>query len=57
VAKSPPVDTLEYHLLLACDLGYLNTTDYTQLFDALTEVKRMLATLLRQIKLHRQSSP
>jgi len=48
---------LEYHLLLARDLSYLNTTDYTQLSDALTEVKRMLAALLRQIKLHRQSSP
>src|ERR1700676_4022704 len=36
---------LSYHLLLARDLGLLNTTDYTRLETDLSEVMRMLSSL------------
>lgn len=34
---------IAYHLLLAHDLGYLNTADYDVLNSRVVEVKRMLA--------------
>ena len=34
---------LEYHFLLARDLGFLIDLDYTRLDNAVVEVKRMLA--------------
>ena len=36
---------LEYHLLLARDLGYLDAEDYQRLSQEAGEVKRMLSTL------------
>jgi four helix bundle protein len=33
---------LEYHLILARDLGYISLTIYTELDSALNEIKRML---------------
>jgi len=40
---------LDYHLLLARDLKLLNTTDYTELAQQATEVKRMLTGLLQKL--------
>lgn len=41
---------LEYHLLLANDLGYLVTADCERLSAAVIEVKRMLASLITKLK-------
>jgi len=40
---------LEYHLLLARDLKLLNATDYTELEQQATEVKRMLTGLIQRL--------
>lgn len=40
----------EYQLLLAHDLGFLTTTSYEQLHADVTEVKRMLASLLKTLR-------
>ena len=41
---------LEYHLLLARDLGYLREDDYQRLDGLTTEVKRMLASLIQKAR-------
>lgn len=41
---------LEYHLLLARDLEMLQESDYQRLTAEATEVKRMLASLLKVVK-------
>jgi four helix bundle protein len=41
---------LEYHLLLARDLKYLNDLDYGQLTDLVIEIKRMLTSLIQKLK-------
>lgn len=41
---------LEYHLLLAQDLGYLEATDYEQLAEKTSEVKRMLAPFINRLR-------
>jgi len=41
---------LEYHLLSARDLGFLATHQYDSLNSAATEVKRMLAGLIRKVE-------
>lgn len=41
---------LEYHLLLAHDLGYLAETDYRALHAAVIEVKKMLAPFIKRLK-------
>ena len=41
---------LEYHLLLAHDLKFLNDSDYNNLSTRTTEVKRMLASLLQKVR-------
>lgn len=41
---------LEYHLLLAHDLGYLPDAHYGRLSAAAVEVKRMLASLIRALR-------
>jgi len=41
---------LEYHLLLACDLSFLQQTDHERLARDVVEVKRMLASLIRKLK-------
>jgi four helix bundle protein len=41
---------LEYHLLLAHDLGLLTATDYAPLVDRVTEIKRMLTSLSKKLK-------
>src|SRR5579859_1627915 len=47
---------LEYHFLLARDLGYLKETDYPALNAAVVEVKRMLASLARKVEEDRLAS-
>ena len=41
---------LEYHLLLARDLNFLNISDHEQLASDLTEVKRMLTSFTQKLK-------
>jgi four helix bundle protein len=43
---------LEYHLILACDLDYLPSTDYEPLTRAVVEVKKMITALIRSIQRH-----
>ena len=44
---------LEYHFLLAHDLKLLDESDYERLNDAVVEVKRMLASLVRKVEQER----
>jgi len=46
---------MEYHLLLAKDLGYLNEEAYLILDQQLAEVKRMLVALTRKVGSERKS--
>ena len=41
---------LEYHLLLAHDLGFLKVPEYRRLSDEAVEVKRMLASLMQRLR-------
>ncbi|HSS98124.1 MAG TPA: four helix bundle protein, partial [Terriglobales bacterium] len=41
---------LEYHLLLAHDLKMLQSADFQRLCGEVTEVKRMLASLIQKLK-------
>lgn len=41
---------LEYHLLLARDLGYLPTRDYQGIEEKIVEVKRMLSSFIMKLK-------
>lgn len=43
----------EYQLLLSHDLGFLTKTRYDQLNIAVTEVKRMPASLLKTLRANR----
>jgi four helix bundle protein len=40
---------LQYYWLLARDLGYLNAQEYTQLEDNVSEIKKMLVSLIRKL--------
>ncbi len=42
---------LEYHLLLAHDLSLLKTVAYEELDAAVVEIKRMLASLIKRIRI------
>ena len=42
---------LEYHLLLARDLGFVDEALYQQLQERTTEVKRMLTAFIRKLPL------
>jgi len=44
---------LEYHLLLAHDLGLMSDPHYDQLNEGVTEVKRMLATFIQKLRADR----
>ena len=39
----------EYHLLLAHDLGFISQEHYQSLLQQITEVKRMLASLIKKL--------
>jgi four helix bundle protein len=41
---------LEYHLLLARDLNFLNSSNYEHLANGVTEVKRMLTSFIQKLK-------
>ncbi len=41
---------LEYHVLLARDLGFLNESDYEDLTEAVIEVKKMLSSFIRTLR-------
>lgn len=41
---------LEYQLLLAHDLGYLSSNEYSRLSELTVEVKRMLASFIKQLR-------
>ena len=41
---------LEYHLLLARDLGYLSAKHYQELLQEAVEVKRMLSTFITKLR-------
>ena len=41
---------LEYHLLLARDLHFVNGTDYQEIHKQVTEVKRMLTGFIQTLK-------
>ena len=41
---------LDYHLLLAHDLGYLGAQDYQELSQRTAEVKRVLSTLITRVR-------
>lgn len=47
---------MEYHLLLAKDLGYLPEDEYTNLDTKLAEMKRMLVALTRKVGSERRSN-
>lgn len=40
---------LEYHLLLACDLGFLQRSEYDRLAGDVVEIKRMLASFIQKL--------
>ena len=44
---------LEYHLLLARDLGFLPAAQYERLQVRLLDVRRMLTALVRKVNLDR----
>ena len=44
---------LEYHFLLARDLGFIDGESYVPLHEAVVEVKRMLAALARKVDTER----
>ena len=41
---------LEYHILLAHDLGFLGDSEYEKLESEIVEVKRMLTGLIKTLK-------
>jgi four helix bundle protein len=47
---------VEYHFLLARDLGFLDSDQYKSLDAAATEVKRMLASLIIKVESDRRAS-
>jgi four helix bundle protein len=47
---------LEYHLLLAFDLGMLSAKAYRELNGGVTEVKRMLSALIARVRAARPRS-
>jgi four helix bundle protein len=48
---------VEYHLLLAKDLGYLNDEQYVVLHEEISRLKRMLASLLKTLNSHVRQRP
>ncbi len=42
---------LDYHLLLASDLGFIESDSYGRLSRSLTEVRKMLASLLSTVEI------
>lgn len=51
--ESGSASELDYHLLLSRDLGFLADADYRDLARNLTEVRKMLTSLLQKIETDR----
>ena len=47
--SSGSASELDYHFLLAKDLGYLNSEDHRQLTDQLVHLRRMLSALIVKV--------
>ena len=47
---------VEYHFLLARDLGFLDSEQYKSLDTAVVEIKRMLASLIIKVESDRRAS-
>ena len=47
---------LEYHFLLAKDLGFLSNEEYKKLDQSTVEVKRMLAGLIKNVEADRRGT-
>lgn len=45
---------LDYELLLAKDLGYLTEPDYKRMADELSQIRKMLSSLLRKVNVERK---
>ena len=45
---------LDYELLLAKDLGYLTQPDYSRIADELSQIRKMLTSLLRKVNVERK---
>jgi four helix bundle protein len=45
---------LDYELLLAKDLGYLPEPDYARIADELSQIRKMLSSLLRKVNIERK---
>lgn len=43
---------LEYHLLLAHDLGFIDDITHGQLTTQVTEIKRMLSSLIKKVRIN-----
>jgi hypothetical protein len=50
VWERAPQLTLDYHLLLARDLKFMNMKDYEQLATELSEVRRMLNAFIQKLR-------
>ena len=50
IAAMGSASELEYHLLLARDLGYLDARNYQRLSQEAEEVKLMLSTLITKAR-------
>jgi four helix bundle protein len=48
---------LQYHFLLARDLGFISAKDYSSLNDSVVELKRMLSSLSRKVDQARNQDP
>ena len=46
---------LDYELLLAKDLGYLTHPDYLKVSDELSQIRKMLSSLLRKVQTDRKN--
>jgi four helix bundle protein len=46
---------LEYELLLARDLGYLTDPDYQTVSGELSQIRKMLSSLLRKVQIDRKN--
>ena len=55
--SSGSASELDYHLLLARDLGYLDSPRYEALIDVLTEVRRILTAMIKTSRPDRNGQP
>jgi len=45
---------LDYELLVAKDLGYIGKPDYAKIADELSQIRKMLSSLLRKVNVDRK---